>query len=109
MIMKSMFVILLIFDYLMLLDGSLQPGVTSTVTESNQNCTNNIELYEQATPLFEKPWNLPAAPLAGCGIVWDLRLPKIINEIVQSSWRSRLALKFADYKNQKKDWISKVK
>ena len=36
------------------LDGSLQPGITSTVTESNQNCTNNIELYEQATPLAEK-------------------------------------------------------
>ena len=53
--MKSMFVILLIFDYLLLLDGSLQPGITSTITESNQNCTNNIELYEQATPLIEQP------------------------------------------------------
>ena len=33
MIMKSMFVIKLIIDYLMLLDGRLQPGITSTVTE----------------------------------------------------------------------------
>ena len=53
-IMMSALTICLIFDYLLLLDAVCCP-VWPWQSPSKRICSNNIELYEKATPLIEEP------------------------------------------------------